>query len=539
MTSGRSEKLGFWELFSIGVGGMIGGGIFAVLGLSLQLSDGAAFLAFLLAGLIALLTSYSYAKLTRRFPSEGGTIEFIVQAYGDNVISGGLNIMLLAAYIVMIALYSHAFGSYGASVLGPRYYREAYAALVILVVSSLTFVNLLGAKTSGRVELALVGFKLSVLIFVVIVAWGMINWGKLSPSNWPPLTNIIAGGMIIFLAYEGFELVSNAAHDASSLDTLARALYASVIVVITVYVLVAIVASGTLTPEQVAKARDYALAIVVEPKLGEAGFLLVVAAALASTGSAINATLYGTARMSYVVAKYGQAPKILGKRVWKGAYEGLLIIAILSLALALGATLDEISTAGSGSFLLVFASVNYAAYKLRRKTRASPALTLLGTLLSVAALLIMLYRMIVLDREAVALFVSLLAGSILVELLYRKITGRTMPRYVDERLRAREELKERWEEWVPRLASELRRVFREAEVYLVGGVARGDLEGSHDVDLLVVTRERLSEEEIRRRLEAARKAARLTPYHPADIHVTTPEEKEKHLARSRAYKRVG
>ena len=97
---------------------MIGGGIFAVLGLSLELSGGGAPVAFLIAGLVALLTSYSYAKLSVRYPSEGGTVEYLVRAYGPGLLAGGLNMLLLASYVVMIALYAYAFGSYGAAMIG-------------------------------------------------------------------------------------------------------------------------------------------------------------------------------------------------------------------------------------------------------------------------------------------------------------------------------------------------------------------------------------------------------------------------------------
>ncbi|MEB3846347.1 MAG: amino acid permease, partial [Desulfurococcales archaeon] len=187
---------------------MIGGGIFATLGLSLELARGAAPLAFAFAGLIALLTSYSYAKLSARYPSMGGTIEFLVRAYGDNILTGGLNVMLLGSYIVMVALYAYAFGSYGASLV-PSHYAEAYVVLVTIAIGSLTFVNLLGAVVSGRVELGLVLFKLSVLLFVAAIGLKEVDWTRLSPANWPPIVNVIAGGMIIFLAYEGFELIAN------------------------------------------------------------------------------------------------------------------------------------------------------------------------------------------------------------------------------------------------------------------------------------------------------------------------------------------
>jgi len=111
----ESKKLGFWEAYSIGVGGMIGGGIFAVLGLTISLAKGAAPIAFLFAGFIALLTSYSYAKLSVRYPSEGGTVEFLVQAFGNNLLSAYFNTLLLASYVIMLALYAYAFGSYASA----------------------------------------------------------------------------------------------------------------------------------------------------------------------------------------------------------------------------------------------------------------------------------------------------------------------------------------------------------------------------------------------------------------------------------------
>ncbi len=207
------QSLGFWEVFSIGVGGMIGGGIFAVLGLSIELADGATPIAFALAGAIAMLTAYSYAKLSSRFPSEGGTIEFIVRAYGQGLLSGSLNLMLFSAYIVMISLYTYAFSSYGASIV-QEHYQTIYRVLAVAVIVVFTLTNMAGARVSGRVELLLVVFKLSILLFISSVSLKLVEWDRLNPSNWPPPTSIVAGSMIIFLAYEGFELIANAARDA-------------------------------------------------------------------------------------------------------------------------------------------------------------------------------------------------------------------------------------------------------------------------------------------------------------------------------------
>ena len=477
------EKIGFWEAFSIGVGGMIGGGIFAVLGLSIQLSKGAAPLAFLLAGFIALTTAYSYAKLSLRFPSEGGTIEYLVKAYGTGLLSGTLNVLLLASYIVMIALYAYAFGSYGANLLPIPNAKHIMISIVIIVF---TMINALGAVVSGRTEDLLVAFKLAILFLVVGAGIMYLDLSRLSPSNWADPVSVVAGGMIIFLAYEGFELIANTAHDVENPSVLPKAFYSSVILVIAVYVLVAIVTVGTLPYDVIMKARDYALAMAAEPSLGKAGFLLVTFAALASTSSAINATLYGTARASYMVAKYGQLPEAVEKPVWRQAYEGLLAISILALILANTVGLESISTAGSGGFLLIFLFVNFAALKLRRKIKANPIFPIFGVAFTLTALAILVYRMAELNPSALMIFFVLLISSLTIEILYRKITGRRIETYLDRRLKRREESIRSWREWIDEVAEEILRVLGEAEVYVIGGIARGDIESSHDVDVLVV-----------------------------------------------------
>ena len=115
MAENKRDNIGFLAIVSIGIGGMVGGGIFAVLGLAVQLAHGGTPVAFLVAGLVALLTSYSYAKLAVAYPSEGGTVEFINQAFGGGILTGALNVLLWISYIIMLSLYAYAFGSYGSS----------------------------------------------------------------------------------------------------------------------------------------------------------------------------------------------------------------------------------------------------------------------------------------------------------------------------------------------------------------------------------------------------------------------------------------
>lgn len=100
----------FWEVVALGVGGMVGGGIFAVLGLAVQLAHGGTPVAFAVAGGVALVTAYSYARLSVTFPSQGGTVTFIDRAIGVDLLAGSLNMLLWFSYIVMLALYSSALG---------------------------------------------------------------------------------------------------------------------------------------------------------------------------------------------------------------------------------------------------------------------------------------------------------------------------------------------------------------------------------------------------------------------------------------------
>ena len=529
------KKIGFWEAFSIGVGGMIGGGIFAVLGLSIQLSKSAAPIAFLLAGLIALMTAYSYARLSVRYPSEGGTIEFIVKAYGTGVLSGTLNVLLLASYIVMISLYAYAFGSYGANLFSINHVLAKHL-MISLVIVLFTVINAMGAVISGKTEDMLVAFKLAILLIVAGAGMAFVDLSRLSPSSWADPISIVAGGMIIFLAYEGFELIANTGSDIENPSVLPKAFYASVLLVIAIYVMIAFVTVGNLPYSVIIKARDYALAVAAKPSLGDIGFWLITFAALASTSSAINATLYGTARASYMVAKYGQLPEAVEKPLWRQAYEGLLIISLLSLILANTASLESISTAGSGGFLLIFLFVNIAALKLRDRVKLNPLIPAIGALLTFTALAILVYRMAETDARNLMIFAGLIVASFLIEVIYRAVTGRRIELYLDARLKKREEYLKNWHEWIDDVIECIAEAFEDAEVYLVGSIARGDVSRAHDVDLLVLTDSPPEEDAEKRIVEEIKRKAELTPHHSLDIHFANKQAKNEVLRRVGEYK---
>ncbi len=406
---------------------MVGGGIFAVLGLAVELAHGATPISFAIAGVIAVLTSYSYAKLSVTFPSQGGTVEFLNQAFGGGMITGGLNVLLWLSYVVMLALYAYAFGSYGASFFSAGSQPFWRHVMITLVVVVLTGLNLLGAAVVGRAEEWIVATKLSILALFVVAGLWTIQSSRLQPASWVGPVQMVAGGMVIFVAYEGFELIANAAQDVKDFrKTLPRAYYTSVGLVIVLYVLVAAVTVGNLSVPKIVAARDYALAASAKPFLGNFGFVLIAIAALLSTGSAINATLYGASRVSYIIAKDGELPKTLERKIWKRPVEGLLITSALTLLIANLFDLSSISTMGSAGFLLIFAAANTANVRLHEKTGSRRWISLLGVAGCLVALGVLVYHTAVSAPAQILVLAVMIGLAFAIEGAYRAATGRTI-----------------------------------------------------------------------------------------------------------------
>jgi amino acid transporter len=423
----KKKKIGYWSAVSIGVGGMVGGGIFAVLGLSVELARGGTPVAFAIAGMIALISSYSYARLSVAFPCKGGTVEFLNQAFGEGILTGGLNILLLISYVVMLSLYAYAFGSYGASFFPPAsqtLWRHVLMSAVIIIFTGL---NAIGAYMVGKAEEWIVGLKIIILLLFVGVGLWSVDPSRMQLQEWSGSGELIAGGMIIFLAYEGFELIANTAGDTRNpSSTLPAAYYSSVIFVIVLYVLVSCVTVGNLPVARIVAARDYALAESAKPFLGNGGFLLIAVAALLSTGSAINATLYGAMRISYIIAKEGELPEVFEKNVWRRPLEGLFITAGITLIVANLFDLSSISMMGSSGFLIIFATVNGANVVLYRKTGSRRWISFIGAVTCMCALVTLLWYAFRTSPDKLWVLMIMGGAAFGIEWVYRRITGRTI-----------------------------------------------------------------------------------------------------------------
>ncbi|MDQ2863226.1 MAG: APC family permease [Bacteroidota bacterium] len=378
------KKIGLKEAVSIGIGGMVGGGIFAVLGLAVSLAHGATPVSFLVAGIIALLTCNSYSHLSVIYPDRGGTVYFINQGFGEGIFSGAANNLLWLSYVIMLALYSSAFGSYAPNLLlisGSRNIDyHIYASAIIILA---TFINYYNVKVVGTIETYAVFIKLIILVaFIFIGAYGLFaysnNVHQLYVTNWVSPIQLITGGMVIFVAYEGFELIANAAPDIENpKKNIPKAYFYSVVFVIFLYLAIAIITVGSLPFSRIAKAQDYVLAEAAKPMLGNIGFIIITIAALISTFSAINASLFGGSRVNYQIAVDKELPKEFKDFFWNRPI-GLLITSALTLLLVNTVNLQNISIAGSINFLIIFTLVNYVWFKLAKKNNGKKTMPFLG-----------------------------------------------------------------------------------------------------------------------------------------------------------------
>ncbi|HKK20673.1 MAG TPA: APC family permease, partial [candidate division Zixibacteria bacterium] len=267
--------------------------------------------------------------------------------------------------------------------------------------------------------------KVVILLFFLGAGIQSVDTARLAPSTWSPPMNLLAGGMIIFLAYEGFELIANTADDIRDPKrNLHRAFFYSVTFVIFLYVLISMVTVGNLSIDRIVSSRDYALAEAARPFLGQFGFRLIAIAAVLSTSSAINATLYGAARLSYTIAKDGELPAILERRVWHHPVEGLLITAVLTLLAANLMDLSSISVVGSVGFLVIFAAVSLGNFKLRVQTESNGWIPIAGFIACLAALAAVLWQTVRTDPKRLIILAVLICSALLIEALYRFISGR-------------------------------------------------------------------------------------------------------------------
>ena len=205
------EQFGLRELIAMGVGGMIGGGIFSVMGLAAGITGHATPIAFALGGLLALIGGYSYVQLALTFVSDGASFTYLEHAFPQKpAIAAITGWTVVVGYIGTLALYAFTFGAYGSELLGQTEMGMLRQVLSVGIILAFMGVNLRGAKSSGRSEDIIVYTKIALLGLLAIAGMPGVTTENLVPVFDQGMISVFMAGALIFVAYEGFQLITNA-----------------------------------------------------------------------------------------------------------------------------------------------------------------------------------------------------------------------------------------------------------------------------------------------------------------------------------------
>lgn len=396
--------LGLREASAMAIGGMIGGGIFSVLGVTIELAGNLAFAAFLLGGVIAALTAHAYARLALHSGRAGGPFTYLREE-GHTRPAAWVAWLLIVGYVFALAVYAFTFGHYLANALGAPVLVARLAGIGVLGV--FVAINLRGVTTSGWTEDVIVFTKLAVLAGIPLIGISMFSATRIAPLDNQGLLGVFLGAAVIFIAYEGFELVP---YDYDDIEqprrTLPRALYLSVAVVILVYVAVTLASQMLLSDQGIIAHKEVAFAIVGEKALGGFGLWAATVGAVFSTSSAINATLFSTARLVRDVSAAGELPAALGREHRGLPAAAILWIAIGGAVFSLLPGITEIVSFGSLTFLLVFGLINLLHARHTATPGVDRGLAYLGGGACFAAAVGLVYYLARSDRPALVMIAA-------------------------------------------------------------------------------------------------------------------------------------
>ncbi|AXJ10772.1 APC family permease [Arthrobacter sp. PM3] len=405
----------------IGVGSMVGAGIFALLGAAGAVAGSAVWVSFLVAGAIAGLQGYSFAKLGATYPSGGGMLAYLSRGFGEGHITGIVSWLFYVTGAIVGAMVASSFGGYASAVLAGRDpgWAKVFAVLLILVM---TFLNAVGSTAVARVQSVIVKVVLAILSVFAIVT--IVNWNPslLAPSGYPGIREIIASVALTFFAFLGFGVITFTAKDLPDPShQLPRAMYLALAIATTVYVGVSLGVFGTLTADQVVEYGATALAEAAKPTLGQFGYVLMVITALFSTAGAVNASLYPSVGMTRHLASVGQFPPVFGHSLGRRQVPvGLLVMAGLAALMVVAFNLNSIASLGSAVALLIFSAVTVAHFRVYRQTGASLPVLIIALVATLGTFVVFCTTTLVNEPATAAALVAILALALIVDLLWKR-----------------------------------------------------------------------------------------------------------------------
>ncbi len=396
------KALGFPELVAIAVGGMVGGGIFTILGISVSMVGFLAPFAIALGGVIAFFAAYSYVKLGVYYKDEGATYAFFKRTYPNSHLAASfIGWYTIFGYISTLSLYAYTFSSYGISGFSFANDETIRKIVAVSIIWIFALINLWSVKGMGKLEDLMVYIKLIILfgISFALIYFSKIDFHTFENTLTKDFHNssiltILTVSSVTFVAYEGFQLVINAVNEMENPNkNIPRAIYTAVILVASIYFIIALGSVLAIPAADLIKNKEYALASGAKDIMGKLGENLVILGAILATSSAISGTMFGSSRQMARIADDGYLPKILTKRRKLIPTNAILSMAMTATVLIGIGGLRLILEFGSITFLLVSLLMSIANFKIRKDTNSHTLFALIAiTGLIIGTVLILYYE---------------------------------------------------------------------------------------------------------------------------------------------------
>ncbi len=358
------------EAVTIGIGGVIGGAVYSVLGIAMSIAGPSVILSFLICTFTILTIGYNYAKLGRRFPYSGASYEYVARAFPNlSMMKSMLGVILWFGYIVASSFYSLSFGLYATHFL-PSVPPKIFSLILIVAFLSL---NLAGVGKTGKAQVVIVLTKVGILCLFVAMGAPSVRldyFNNIFPNG---VLSVFSASVLLFVGYSGFEIIGTAGEELENPEkNLSKAIYITVAVTSMLYLVVAFVAVG-LTPYNSLRGSKAPLAELASLLLGRWGGAILGFGALLSTSSALNAALFGSSRLAYAMAREGLMPRYFSflSRRTKVPFIGLIFACGLIAVITLVGVVKSLSALASLVFLIVFFMVSLSNLKLREVTGAN------------------------------------------------------------------------------------------------------------------------------------------------------------------------
>ena len=406
---GLVRSLGLFDITMIGVGAMIGAGIFVLTGIAAGTAGPALILAFALNGVITVLTAMVYAELGSAIPEAGGGYLWVKEGLpGPNGFLAGW--MSWFAHAVAGSLYGVGFGGFiyelmrillldpaahhdehtGVFMQGPLHLpfgiELTEAALVqklfaVLIILLFLYINYRGTSETGAVGNIVTVLKV-IIIGIFIVSGLLVVFGEparlesFQPFDPNGIIGIVSAMGLTFIAFEGYEIIVQAGEEVREpRKNIPRAVFLSLAIVVPIYMLVAFVIIGAVDPPEGVPIFEW-LGDLGEIGIARAaaqfmpfGTFLIMVGGLLSTMSALNATTFSSTRVSFAMGRDRALPDSFSNvsEKTRTPHVALGWSGVLILFVALTLPIEDVAASADIMFILLFLQVNLAVITIRGK----------------------------------------------------------------------------------------------------------------------------------------------------------------------------